>query len=435
MMMIIKHSMMTKKKLICMLLIACTALQACKKKNGDQPDAPDEPTIPGAIRVEHGEPIGEVTAKTIGPNGGELAIPNTTFKLTVPAGAVDRDVNFSVQQVNNTLPNGAASPVYRLLPEDVQFKKDVEISLPYDDASNMVQSLVSLTYQDKKGYWRVVKNPVVNRNNYTVTAKTRHFSDWVVVSRLSVVVVDGHSDLEKSESTELQLSFMPIIEEHADLDDLLGRVVKFDGSKVKEWRMLGTSTEDRGTLTIGSDRTSATYKAPSTYPERMTSHSIEVVLHPLDEIEKEHTARTRITLLSEEYSYTSIEGQSGRIDGNAGVEVYSGSSSTYANFRGHSGSRLHFEIPDQSLGTKPFGDNVRASFFYSDGNSDYYSSAYTECVPAGEQHTSGVIVLLEEKNGLITGALKGDLKQKIRSTPYCYGKAEKFYAKFRFKKR
>ena len=199
---------------------------------------PDEPIpdkdIPGAVRSEKGALVGNAVKSVIGVQGGALKFPNSEVKLTIPAGAVESDVEFSIQEVEYKLPFGAIGKAYRFLPENVIFKKDVEITIPFDELTNTSTKALSLAYQDNKGYWHMVRQPVVNEYENTVTAKTRHFSDWGVASRLRIENT-GKRELSKGETTTLQIKFTPI-GDGPNIDDLLLNEVQLDDSHVKEWR-------------------------------------------------------------------------------------------------------------------------------------------------------------------------------------------------------
>ncbi len=152
-------------------LLLSAAIFSCKKKN----EMPDEPVpdkdIPGAVRSEAGALVGNAVKSVIGVQGGALKFPDSEVKLTIPAGAVESDVEFSIQEVEYKLPFGAIGKAYRFLPENVNFKKDVEITIPFGELTNTSTKALSLAYQDNKGYWHMVKQPVVNEYENTVTAK------------------------------------------------------------------------------------------------------------------------------------------------------------------------------------------------------------------------------------------------------------------------
>lgn len=142
---------MKKMKNIIYMLLLSVAIFSCKKR----PEGPDQPIpdkdIPGAVRSEGGALVGSPVKDVIGVQGGVLKFPNTEVKLTIPAGAVQSDVEFSIQEVEYKLPFGAIGKAYRFLPENVNFKKDVEITIPFGELTNTSTKALSLAYQDNKG--------------------------------------------------------------------------------------------------------------------------------------------------------------------------------------------------------------------------------------------------------------------------------------------
>lgn len=75
------------------------------------------------------------------------------------------------------------------------------------------------------------------------------------------------------------------------------------------------------------------------------------------------------------------------------------------------------------------------TFSYNLGN--YYSSTYTECLPAGDLFTKGDIVVIENKNGLVKGDIQGFMRtrEKQPNGTYCWGKEVLIEAEFRYKVR
>lgn len=93
------------------MIILGVAIISCKKKSHLEPDP--EVIIPGAVKTSHGEVVATAaTSKIIGSSGGTLAIPNSQLKLIIPQGAVDKDINFSVQEVKTT----CLAEVFQVLP-------------------------------------------------------------------------------------------------------------------------------------------------------------------------------------------------------------------------------------------------------------------------------------------------------------------------------
>ena len=456
---------MKQKSKWIMTLIVSVVIFSCSKKQETpvEPEPEPEEEIAGAYRSNHGEVTGEPIRKTIGAEGGEITVPNSTLKLIVPPGAVDKDVNFSIQEVSypavenhadlmakagKTIaagksnisdgpPRSIASKVYRFLPEDVEFKKDVEIVLPYSeniDDKNMVFSHKSLrmVYQDKKGYWHMVKDAIASSLDWTVRVKTRHFSDWGALTDL-FITNSGKQDLEKGESTVLELKFVPTAKDPNGNDDyLLEPPVNLEDIRVKEWRFWGTGRE--GTLSGGKSM-AATYTAPASIGKKVLSIPIEVV------VENSGTGgdisiRYWLYVLPEEYATFGWTSNSGHpvFLGDDGADV-SGGDRIFINYRRRSsGLRLHIEAPDSHIGKKPFGEDVFVSMSF--GSSDFYNaSTYTACDSPELLYGKGEVFLFGEKNGLITGVIEGELRRKTPGSYYCYEAPKEFKAEFRYRKR
>src|SRR5689334_1468389 len=88
------------------LLGMAALLAACSEKSG----------YPQPSRV--GSPDGPARQLVVGPAGGSLASGDGVLTLTVPAGAVDADTDFTITPISNTAPGGQGS-AYRVGPDAV----------------------------------------------------------------------------------------------------------------------------------------------------------------------------------------------------------------------------------------------------------------------------------------------------------------------------
>ena len=95
-------------KIVSMVLLVFISF-SCKKSN--QHKQIKEPEVK-PLATARGTMDGTPFQKTIGPAGGTLEVPNST----IPAGAVDKEMPFSVQAISNTLGKNGLGPSYRLLP-------------------------------------------------------------------------------------------------------------------------------------------------------------------------------------------------------------------------------------------------------------------------------------------------------------------------------
>ncbi|MEJ2904892.1 hypothetical protein WAE58_20775 [Pedobacter panaciterrae] len=415
------------------MLVLVVAIISCKKKPHIEPEPDPEVVIPGAVKTPHAELVGTAVSQTIGAAGGTLTVPNSQLKLVIPPGAVDKDINFSVQEVKTTLPNGGvSSDTYRFLPEDVQFQKDVQIVMPFKYENHMAIGTIRPIYQDKHGYWHVVKNGILNRSEETITANTRHFSDWSSIP-LYYIEITGKKRLEKGESTTLTVKHWPTLPSGnpGDDDDMLAPEGEISSKLVKEWRLYGTGgTENRGTVTRG-ESTSATFTAPSTYPPYQRVTGIEAVVKGVDGWQDQNL-QIYVDRLAENYCYALVDGTSTDSFGVGGINVAPGDGMS-VTFTSHNSTRISINAPKNTFGKYDFNEGTWVSFSYFLGN--YFSTTYTDCIPAGNLFTKGDIVVIENKNGLITGNIEGviRMREKTSSGNYCWIKSVPIEVDFRYK--
>lgn len=415
---------------LAMLLIGLS-LQACKKKKVE-PVPDQEVEIPGAVKTKHGETVGTATTLTIGAAGGTLSVPNSMLKLVIPPGAVDKDTKFSVQEVKTSLPaNAVSSATYRFLPENVQFQKEVQIVMPFNYENHYATKTIRPIYQDRHGYWHVVKNATMDLSQQTLTIKTKHFSDWSSIP-LYYIEIMGKRRLEKGESTTLTVNYWPSVPSGNDNDDLLAPTGDVGPSMLKEFRLYGTGhTEDKGTVTTAGSV--GTFTAPTTYPPYQKQTLIEAVIKGDNHL-GDLSLVTYVDRLAESYCYALVDGTPTGTFGTNGIAITPGNF-MQVTFYSHNGTRISFQAPKNTFGKYVFGPETQVTYSYNMGS--YYSSTYTECLPAGDLFTKGDIVVIENKNGLVKGDIEGLMRTRERQPDgsYCWGKEVLIEAEFRYKVR
>lgn len=202
----------------------CIALFSCSKKSNDGSEIPAPTPIPGtpstAFKSEHGAPIGAIVTATIGAAGGAIQTPDGNIKLTIPAGAVSANTNFSIQQVENKF--GSKSPAYRLLPEGQIFEKDITIDYSYASMNyTAAQSkLIFMSYQDKDGYYHKAKSIVNNFADKRIKVSTKHFSDWMIYTQIELKpnreLKNGNVYMREDEEVQFQLESRTGIADKSD---------------------------------------------------------------------------------------------------------------------------------------------------------------------------------------------------------------------------
>ena len=159
------------------------------------------------IKAEHGVAQGDQVVKVIGVAGGQIATPDGKMTVDIPAGAVDSDVQFTIQPISKTLAS-ATGPAYRLGPEEVTFHKDVRITFSYteEDLAGTSEDYLYLAYQDQEGYFYSAYMTEIDKAAHKVWVNTRHFSDWYLNRLFHIVAIRNR--LVANEETELLLYYL-----------------------------------------------------------------------------------------------------------------------------------------------------------------------------------------------------------------------------------
>jgi len=184
------------KKLL-VALFALSSIVACKKSNGPHVVDPPPPPTGGAPAITPvGQPTGAVIMKSIGPSGGAITSEDGKVKLTIPAGALDANLNITMQPIQNNSPMGMKKYAFRLLPHGLQFKKPVKLSLNYDESDiiGSAPEVINVATQTEKGTWMKEGNMTVNLQDRTITAEINHFSDWAFYEKFKLIDAKTKSD-------------------------------------------------------------------------------------------------------------------------------------------------------------------------------------------------------------------------------------------------
>jgi len=416
-----------------LLLFLFTAVVACKKK----PDLPDEPK-PGHTE-HHGEAIGDPIAKTIGATGGTIATPDGNVNLIVPEGALKSDVKISIQEVENKLGIIAVGKAYRLLPEDIQFEKDVDLTLSFTeyDLNGTNRELLYLAYQDSKGNWHKAGKSIYFPFSNQVSVKTRHFSDWSVWASAKIVL-EGKDELFAKETTKVSVVYVAPPADTTDDEDLLAPVKPIPTGLVTLWSPI---TDGWGHITPEEDK--ATYRAPDVMTGTMAGTQVELVAYiDLSKLRQgpgrpkvypPYNIRQKVLIFSDEYLVWD-NSQSGGFRHKAETieKTFSGGSIDVRGKSGASGSSFprtfYASNPTSTNGDYFFGPIGGAYVRWYDVGRNY-SSAYT-C--NGEDKNTIGSILITNKGGYIEGRVAGTLQWTDR--PCNTTETQRVYARFRVKK-
>lgn len=246
-------------------LFACLALisslTACKHEQDTVPPTDTNSPIDSSPVTEVGQPQGNPTSQTIGPEGGSLSTPDGAVQLVIPAGAINKATTITIQPITNHAPNGLGL-AYRFLPDGTQFAKPATLTFRYRASAVAANDpdMLDVVFQDTDRHWQGVAGASADTANHQISVPMPHFSDWSAFEKAKIKSVDieGVSQLDLGESARLKLVdalLPPLIKAPA------GDSLVMDLSTVK-WSVAGGEVNGR----ITSNGTEAIYTAPSSYP-------------------------------------------------------------------------------------------------------------------------------------------------------------------------
>jgi hypothetical protein len=399
------------KRIAALLLVVL--IFSCKKKTETSPGdkSPDQPQ---AVPAKHGDLVGAAITKTIGAAGGTLQAFGDSIKIDIPAGAIDHDVQFSVQQVTNTIGSLGLGKVYRLLPENVTFSKDIQVTLSYsdEDINGTSKAMLALAYQDKDGYWHRARNSVVDSANHALTVATKHFSDWTAHTKL-IILNKGKSRLKPGETTTLEVKTQFFSD---DMGDLLAPEIEVKNEHITGWQVVAGPGEVTG---AGK---SATFKAPA----RVTEPTVAKVMATAENVEgsKLNFAFTDIEIVPEAYIVWYVDGFKRFatssitvvVDGQqfymATRDIVKDQGSFYMK-----GTGLH--VGTYSFGPSSVPGNISIEPAYENGSEGgyiYISGKYCENVLLQMPGS----VTITSVTGYITGEFSGKVIQQDFGLPGCF---------------
>lgn len=394
---IVKRLPSRSVQLICLTLFASALLFACKKPSTSTDPEPIPPN-------RHGEVIGTPTVQKIGVDGGTVTTPDANIKLVIPAGALKGDVNISVQEVESTLGSITVGKTYRLLPENIQFEKDVDLTINYtsDDLNGTRKELLYLAYQNAKGDWYTASKTTYDPNNNRVSVKTRHFSDWTAYA-YAKMTVSGKDELLVKETTKFSVEYVEPPAE-SEIDALLGPVVK---GIVRQWSPINDPAWGK----LVTDGDNATYSAPDVH--KNFGHDIVAYI----DLNKFRTGPGRplppsayfvshfVVLLPDEYV------RRGKLDFFDTIDKSFKNGELYLIARAGTAPNynrsLYIFNSKQAVGNYMFGkfEDTYVRYFSYGFN---YNSIYT--CKSEEKYSLGSIMITKNENGYIEGKIGGNVQ-------------------------
>ncbi|WP_169818786.1 hypothetical protein [Niabella ginsenosidivorans] len=399
--------MNTQKRFIKFFLLAGLIVLgiSCKKSDTHTPGKPAEP-----IRTPPGQVMGTPTKATIGAGGGVIAMPDQYISLQVPAGAVDADTEFSIQEVT---PNAAVSTgrLFRILPEGINLKKPVEITFRYTDAdiAGSSEDYLYPCYQSSDGLWHKVMDCTLDKANKTIKVAATHFSDWGVFR--DIAIHSPKAEIGANEEIDLEAFVLDEYTENDKQGDGVLAPSSLKPEQIVEWKIVYGG----GTIS-GGKNPKIKYKAPDTNQktEVMIEVTVKNVVKRSDPKRPGNgglmIVRRTLTILPEEYVTWTIGGKK-----------YTGMFFALGVFDGHAiftatavESEIAFHTNGTKLGKYSFGklDDPKKSTFSGTDNLVTYRSDYTECDTYKHVIGEGAVVFEtfgESGGGIVQGTFEGTL--------------------------
>ncbi|GAB3424500.1 hypothetical protein [Niabella aquatica] len=387
------------------------------------------------IKAEHGVAQGGQVVKVIGAAGGQITTPDGKITVDIPVGAVDSDVQFTIQPISKTLAL-ATGPAYRLGPEDVTFHKEVKITFDYteEDLVGTSEDYLYLAYQDREGYFYSAFMTEIDKAAHKVWVNTRHFSDWYL-NRLFHVVKEKRR-LVANEETALLLFYT---EQWPD-----GRLGYRDGEQIKTdtWFVNGPGKVTReGNGGENLSRVSATYKAPASIVQPA---KIAVGAQIKNMVNKTHPDRpgtsglvivqTEIELVPDEYFTWEVDGT--RHVGLSNDAALMGSMTILigTGLTGGISINLHADRTDNfDLGNEAEPDKFGLTVNISSGTDIPYRGVYYKCNDSKPYYGKGKLTI--DKYGSIGGIISGSIEATVYEVGACTPKSKKVSGTFRLRRK
>ncbi|MCF0068858.1 hypothetical protein LZD49_00155 [Dyadobacter sp. CY261] len=203
-----------KRRFVQALLTGCLLfgiITGCKESAEDV--SPGKGDGGGATEV--GVPDGAAASKTIGAAGGTLVSADNQVTLTIPAGALSKDMEISIQPITNEAMNGLAQ-AYRFSPDGTTFAKPALLMFRYDPRSVSANSpdAFGVATQGTDRVWYRTPEVTVDTMTHTITTPMPHFSDWTAYElfKIESISLAGANYVELGGSVDLEMLFFDLVE-------------------------------------------------------------------------------------------------------------------------------------------------------------------------------------------------------------------------------
>jgi hypothetical protein len=416
-----------RKRLFCGLLaVFCLlgGLLGCKESN--EAVSPENGNGGGATKV--GVLSGTVASKKIGAAGGTIASADNRVMLTIPAGALSKETEISIQPITNEAPNGLGL-AYRFSPDGTTFEKPASLTFSYDlrEVSANSPDAFRIATQGTDRHWYRTPEVSVDTIAHTITAEMPHFSDW---SAYELAVIENMS-LQGAHYVELGASAaleMWIGNKATVFGKWDANVPEVEIEKV-EWKVMGGAAG--GTVKAGESTDDmfgeihrATFIAPQKNPP---GNPVTVVADITLKGGKTKIQVVKRILIGKDYFRGVFAGT--LFDWENLHFMINGSNLALAGYNEHPSQSLHVQINDVNLaapnGTYAYVDRADKSAWaeftnsYSDPGGGWLS-AHADC-PKGMRVSPGGVTITQISvvNGAeyIQGYLSGTFYMREEGCP------------------
>jgi hypothetical protein len=188
---------------VAITLLFLAGMLSCETdQENPKPEQPSKGTP-----TEVGKPLGTVTSKMIGAQGGSISTPDGKLTLTFPAGALSKETNITIRPVENKAWGGVGTS-YEFGPDGSEFAKPVMFTYRYNDKEMSGASLdnLALAFQDQAKIWQMTAPLTVNQTQKTITGAIRHFSWWSMITRYKLT--PEYDTVLIKQIKELQVEFL-----------------------------------------------------------------------------------------------------------------------------------------------------------------------------------------------------------------------------------
>jgi len=120
--------------------------------------------------------------KTIGASGGTVSSSDSAVTVTVPAGAVNGDVEITIARIAAPV-TGAIGQAFEIGPTGTQFNQPVTVMFRYADADlggKEPSAFAASTVID--GAWRAIAASVIDPAAHTIAGTTTHLSPYAIAT-------------------------------------------------------------------------------------------------------------------------------------------------------------------------------------------------------------------------------------------------------------